>query len=132
EGRLLGVGQALEDGGAEDRDRLVGQLLGILGIEVERPVDPRLGVPLSLLALRVELQQRVATVGVLPTEGGRKLLRDVPAVAVGRRRVPIHRGHGSSPEALATRSRLSAGLQAAVNPPEAAPGPVYFRICSAR
>ena len=39
--RLLLARQSLADVGAEDRDRLVGQLLGILRIEVLRPVDAR-------------------------------------------------------------------------------------------
>ena len=50
------------DVGAEDRDLLVGKLLGILGIEVERPVDARVAVPLPLLALLVEAQQRAPPV----------------------------------------------------------------------
>src|SRR5438046_2485786 len=53
----------------EDRYGLVLELHRIVGIELERPVETRRGIPLLLLALLIELEQRRRAVVILPVEG---------------------------------------------------------------
>src|SRR5437867_8274372 len=67
--RIIFAGSAVPDVGAEDADRLVRKALRVLRIEVLRPVDARVRVPLEVLRLLVEAQQRVAALLVLPAEG---------------------------------------------------------------
>jgi len=62
--RLLARREAIPDIRAVDRDRLVRQLLRVLGIEVLRPVDARVRVPLEVLRLLIEANERVARVVV--------------------------------------------------------------------
>jgi hypothetical protein len=81
------------DVGAEDRDLLVGQLLRVLGIEVERPVDPRVAVPLPLLALLVQVQQRGAAVLVFPAHERVEAARDDPFGRIDRHGVALFGGH---------------------------------------
>jgi hypothetical protein len=91
--RLLAVVHPVPDVRAVDADRLVGHLLGVLRIEVLRPVDARVHVPLEPLALLVEARELVAGVLVLPPEGGVEGPRDVPAALVDRIRIAVSRGH---------------------------------------
>ena len=51
-----------------DRDRLVLELHRIVRVELERPVEPRAGIPLLLLALFVEVEQVGRAVVVFPVE----------------------------------------------------------------
>jgi len=76
---LLLVRHLLPDRRAEDRDEPIVDLLGILGIEVLRPVDAGGRVPLLLLALVVEREQLGPLVLVLPGEGRLRLARERPA-----------------------------------------------------
>src|SRR5262249_19042693 len=95
--RLLACGQPLPDVGAEDRDGLVRQLLGVLRIEVLRPVDALVGVPLQPLPLLGEDEQLVALVLVPPGEGGGKSLLGLPGGIPGRERVATEARHLAPP-----------------------------------
>src|SRR5439155_6251473 len=81
------------DVGAEDRDLLVGKLLGILGIEVERPVDARVAVPLPVLALLVEVQEGAAPVLVLPAHERVEATRDDPLAGIDGHGIALLRCH---------------------------------------
>src|SRR5687768_2510756 len=94
---LLLVGEAIPDGRAVDRDEAVVDLLWILGIEVDGPVDARGGIPLLLLALVVEREQLGALVLVLPREDGLRLAVERPAGLLDRQLVAVHGAHGSPP-----------------------------------
>jgi len=86
---------------AEDVQDAVVEHHRVLGIKIERPVDPIGGVPLLLLALGIELQQRLARLVILPGKASLgvavELLRgllDGERIAVGRRhRVPPGQHH---------------------------------------
>ena len=106
---LLLVGELVPECRAEDRDEAVVDLLRILGIEVLRPVDARGGVPLLLLALVVERQERGALVFVLPGERCLGLTRERPAGLVHGQLVTVHGRHGGPPEGSrkSTTSRTS-------------------------
>ncbi len=97
---LLLVGQPAPDLGAEDRDGTVIELHRVLGIELLRPVDAQRGVPLLLLALVVELQQRLAPVIIFPGEAGLDGALELPLRQLDWQRIAIHRRH-------ARHSRLS-------------------------
>src|SRR5207244_12566645 len=80
--------ELLPHGRAEDRDRLVGQLLRVLRIEILRPVDADVGVPLELLALLVEVHERVAAVLILPAEDRLERVRHLPGAPLDRNGAP--------------------------------------------
>src|SRR5439155_12980784 len=82
---------------AEDRDRLVGQLLRVLGVEVLRPVDARVRVPLEVLRLLVEPDERVAGVLVLPAEDGVELAGNRPLELLDGDGVAAFRAHRGLP-----------------------------------
>ena len=90
---LLLVGQPVPDIGAEDRDGTVVELHRVLGIEILRPVDAQRRVPLLLLALVVELQQRLAPVIIFPGEAGLDGALELPLRQLDWQRIAIHRRH---------------------------------------
>src|SRR5437879_10492644 len=73
EADLLLVGQPTPDGRAVDRNEPVVDLLRVLRIEVERPIDPDRRIPLLLLALVIQGEQLGALVFVFPGERGLSL-----------------------------------------------------------
>src|SRR5688572_14917273 len=85
--------EPVPDGRAVDRDETVVDLLGILGVEVDRPVDTRGGIPLLLLALVIEREQLGALVLVLPGEHGLGLAVERPAGLLHRELVAVHGAH---------------------------------------
>src|SRR6185369_815411 len=87
--------------GAEDRHALVRQLLGILGIELLRPVDAFGGVPLARLSLLIEAQERGTPVLVFPAEGRRELLLHVPVGGRDGNGVAVGGGHRGPPRVRA-------------------------------
>jgi hypothetical protein len=93
---LFLVGELRPDGRAIDRDGLVGEAHRIVLEQLLRPVDPRRGVPLLLLALLVELQQVGRAVIVLPVEQDLRLAVEVPLRDVDRQLIEGLRGHGRS------------------------------------
>ena len=101
--RALLAGEPVPHVGAEDRDRFVGELLRVLGVEILRPVDPDLGVPLLLLALRVQADQPLAEVVVLPVEDGLEGPVDRPAGLLDRKRVDPLRGHRANTTPVSSR-----------------------------
>src|SRR6516225_2393497 len=86
-------GHPAPDIGAEYWDDAVVEHHRVLGVEIERPVDPFGGVPLLLLALVVELQQRRARIVVFPSETGLALTVELPFCLLDRQRIAIHRRH---------------------------------------
>jgi hypothetical protein len=62
-----------------------------------RPVDARGGVPMLLLALGVEGEQRLVLVFVLPGERGFPFAVELPAGLLDGQLVPVHRRHGAPP-----------------------------------
>src|SRR5947199_115314 len=95
EGGLLLAREPLPHGRAEDRDRLVGQLLRIFRIEVLRPVDAGVGVPLELLALLVEVHERGAALLVLPAKDGVEGVPPRPGAVLDRNGVAAVGRHGA-------------------------------------
>jgi hypothetical protein len=93
--RALRLRQPLPHRRPEDRDRHVGQARGILGVEVLRPVDALLRVPLQPLGLAVEVEKAGAAVLVLPVEAGLEVAGDRP-VGVGGHGVAVERAHRAS------------------------------------
>jgi hypothetical protein len=87
--------EAIPERRAEDRNRAIVELLGVLGIEVDRPVDPFRGIPLLLLALVVEGQELRALVLVLPREGRLRLALQRPLGLFDGQLVPVHGRHGN-------------------------------------
>jgi hypothetical protein len=91
--RLLLAGHAVPDVGAEDVHRLVGQTLRVLGVQVLRPVDAGVGVPLERLALLVEAQEWLPRVLVLPAEDGVEGAADRPRVVACGAGIAVDRAH---------------------------------------
>src|SRR5216684_5560304 len=65
---LLVVGQPIPDARLEDGDEPVIDLLRVLRLELERPIDPDGRVPSLFLPLVIERQQLRALILVLPGE----------------------------------------------------------------
>src|SRR5215510_3116186 len=80
-----------------DGNETIVDFLGILGIEVERPVDPGRGIPLLLLALVVEREELGALVLVFPGERGRRLALERPGRLLHGELIPVHGGHAAPP-----------------------------------
>src|SRR5262249_16301235 len=74
--------------------RLVREALRVLGVEVLRPVDPTVRVPLQVLPLLVEAEERIARLLVFPAEDGAEGGRDLPGGLRSRARIPLRRAHG--------------------------------------
>src|ERR1700723_2012536 len=89
---LLAI-ETVPEVGAENRDALVGNLLRIFRIEILRPVDARGGVPLQVLALLVELAERVAALLVFPFENGVELAGYGPLGCIHGNRVTLFCAH---------------------------------------
>ena len=85
---------------APDGDVLLGCLQRVGEVDLVRPVDPLLGVPLQLLALLVEVEQLVPPLVVLPVEDGDIPSGDLPAGLLNRKRV----GAGAHDELLSAGS----------------------------
>src|SRR5207248_10924462 len=107
--QLLVGGEVGPECRAAGRDEAVVGLLRILGVEVLRPVEAGGGVPLLLVALVVERQERGALVFVLPGEGRLGLIRERAAGLVHGQLVAVHGRHGGPPEGSrkSTTSRTS-------------------------
>ena len=90
---LLLVRHLVPERRAEDRDQPVVDLLGILRVEVLRPVDAGGRVPLLLLALVVERQQPGPLVLVLPGEGRLGLAGQCPAGLLHGQLIAVHGRH---------------------------------------
>src|SRR6266571_3651645 len=93
EADLLLVGQPPPDGRAVDRNEPVVDLLRVLRIEVERPIDPDRRIPLLLLALVIQGEQLGALVFVFPGERGLSLALESPPGLLDGQLIAIHRGH---------------------------------------
>src|SRR5262249_8041343 len=65
--------------------------------EILRPVDADVGVPLELLALLVEVQERAATVLVLPAEDRLEGVRHLPGAPLDLNGVAAVCRHGCPP-----------------------------------
>lgn len=83
----LAIGHRAQERSAVQRQELGRQLLRILGIEGLRPVDARRRVPLPILALFVQRQQRATAAPEVPVEHGLEALRHAPAARVRVARV---------------------------------------------
>src|SRR3989454_5854011 len=90
---LLLVGQPTPDGRAVDRNEPVVDLLWVLRIEFERPIDPDRRIPLLLLALVIQGEQLGALVFVFPGERGLSLALESPPGLLDRQLIAVHRGH---------------------------------------
>src|SRR5712691_13271773 len=101
---LLLVGQPTPDGRAVDLDEPVVDLLRVLRIEVERPIDPDRRIPLLLLALVVQGEQLGALVFVFPGERGLGLALQGPAGLLDGQLIAVHRGHAVLLDRLSTES----------------------------
>src|SRR5438876_2477190 len=95
EADLLLVGQPTPDGRAVDRNEPVVDLLRVLRIEVERPIDPDRRIPLLLLALVIQGEQLGALVFVFPGERGLSLTLESPPGLLDGQLIAVHRGHVS-------------------------------------
>ena len=89
----FGLGHPVPNVGAEDRDDSVVEHHRVLGVEIERPVDPFRGVPLLLLALVIELQQCRTLIIVLPGKASLGLAVELPLRLLDRQGVAVHRRH---------------------------------------
>src|SRR6201987_1757891 len=69
----------------------------IFRIEVERPIDPLGGVPLLLLTLGIELQQRLARLVIFPGETGLGIAVELPLGLLDREHVAVRRRHHCPP-----------------------------------
>src|SRR5712691_1320524 len=105
---LLRVGQPTPDGRAVDRDKPVVDLLRVLRIEVERPIDPDRRIPLLLLALVIQGEQLGALVFVFPGERGLRLALESPPGLVDGQLIAVHRGHAGLLGRLSTESVVAA------------------------
>src|SRR5712691_10209021 len=90
---LLLVGQPTPDGRAVDRNEPVVDLLRVLRIEVERPIDPDRRIPLLLLSLVIQGEQFRALVFVFPGERGLSLALEGPPGLLDGQLIAVHRGH---------------------------------------
>src|SRR3989442_2082184 len=108
EADLLLVGQPTPDGRAVDRNELVVDLLRVLRIEVERPIDPDRRIPLLLLALVIQGEQLGALVFVFPGERGLSLALESPPGLLDRQLIAVHRGHAVLLGRLSTESVVAA------------------------
>src|SRR5271167_4353250 len=72
---------------------LVGQPDRVLRVDVLRPVDARLGIPLLVLSLLVQGKEPGAPLVVLPREARVAGAGDLPRVRRGHVRVLVPRGH---------------------------------------
>src|SRR5712691_4829369 len=125
---LFLVGQPTPDGRAVDRDESVVDLLRILRIEVERPIDPDRRIPLLLLALVIQGEQLGAPVFVFPGERGLSLALEGPPGLLDRQLIAVHRGHAGLLCRLSTCSRAPATAACdAPKGPVAAAGPTSWR-----
>src|SRR5215472_10205137 len=92
--RALLVGEPLPDRGAPDLHGTVVHHHRVLGIEILRPVDAGVRVPLLLLALVVQIQELLAAVLVFPGEGGLRPSFELPLGLLDGNLVAVRRGHG--------------------------------------
>ncbi len=107
--RFLLLRQLREAVPAEDRNRLIGEAFGILGVEILGPVDSLLRVPLQLLALAVESEQVGAAVVVLPAESRLELRGHLPA-RIGGHLVAIEGRHVGLPVRGFASAKLDGSL----------------------
>src|SRR5713226_4124245 len=105
---LFLVGQPTPDGRAVDRNEPVVDLLRVLRIEVERPIDPDRRIPLLLLALVIQGEQLGALVFVFPGERGLSLALEGPPGLLDGQLIAVHRGHAGPLGRLSMCSRASA------------------------
>ncbi len=82
---------------AEQRMELVGQLDRVHRVDVLRPVDARLRIPLLVLSLLIQRKEPGAPVVVLPREARVAGAGDLPRVGRGHVRVLVPRGHELPP-----------------------------------
>src|SRR5271154_4136969 len=76
---------------------LVGQPDRVLRVDVLRPVDARLGIPLLVLSLLVQGKEPGAPLVVLPRKACVAGAGDLPRVRRGHVRVLVPRGHELPP-----------------------------------
>src|SRR6185312_14337041 len=113
------VGEPPPDIGAEDRDHPVVELHRVLGIELLRPVDAQRRVPLLLLALVVELQQRLARIVIFPGEARLDRALEFPLRQFHRQRIAIDRRHARHSVWLDPQSTNWTGCRRSAGPPPA-------------
>lgn len=80
--------------GAVQGERLVGGAERVGGVDLQRPVDALVAVPLLVLALLVEGEEAFAAVVVVPAEPGGSGGGDLPDRLGGRGGVEVMCGHG--------------------------------------